>query len=250
MKNISLIIFTLLFTSLQAFAQEKVEESNKTEQVEQAPEVENADKAPVKESNLEEKLKNLDPTKIRIYEFNPIKNPEGVVTIIEFNDLSCKKCLQEAQEFYSAINKDDLKNVKLIYKHVNSNDTKLVNQETVYGLIADKVGKFWHYKEEITNNEYKSNEDYISAMMTAGVSKTQLYDNLMLSSESLYKNIDADDQFAQSLEGKSIPMFYIDGYKLGKDLSLEEVKEYISLKVQKSIEDKEKENNKYNMGKF
>tara|TARA_Y100001960_G_scaffold303341_1_gene355293 strand:+ start:3148 stop:3900 length:753 start_codon:yes stop_codon:yes gene_type:complete len=250
MKNITLIIFTLLLTSLQVFAQENVE--NKEEKTAEVTETTTPEepKEEVEQVAILERLKDIKAKRIKIYEFNPIKNSQGFITIIEFNDLSCKECITKSQAFYDSLGQDNLKNVKLIYKHSNSNKTKLVNQTTVYGLVAAKLNKFWEFKEEISRNNYTSNEDLISAIMTAGVTKEELYNNLMLNSDLFYKNIDADDKYAKSLRSKQVPMFYVDGYKVGEDIMPDEVAGYIADRTTEYMNAKKLEDNKYNMGKF
>lgn len=243
MKYLSyLIIFTLLFGSMQAFAEEKPKEMSSAVS-------ENEENTKEKISVLE-KIKNIEPTKIKIYDFNPIKNPKGVITIVEFNDLSCKECLVKANNFYSELSQDSLKNIKIIYKHINSNKTNLVNQPTVYALVAANLGKFWEFKDVLTKNNLETNEQIIEAMTSIGIKKQDLYDNLMMKSDKFYKNIDADEKFAKYLKNTSAPMFYVDGYKVDEDINKEELIEYITLRNQEFLKARELENNKYKMGKF
>lgn len=251
MKKIHIFIFTLLLTSLQAFAQENVEKDSTNAKPEQTENV--AKESEKKEENkvsLADRLKELEVKKIRIYEFNPVKNPKGFITIVEFNDLNCKECLAQAKEFYDVINKKDLENIKIIYKHINKDKTKLVNQNTVYGMVANRLNKFWEFKDDITVNDYKTNEDYINSMLSVGINKEELYNNLMLNSDRFYKNLDADEHFAISIKSHATPMFFIDGYRINEDITLQDLNEYIQLKTQEFMEAKAKEDNKYKMGKF
>lgn len=251
MKNISLIIFTLFLCSLQAFAEENVTPEKVEQAEETAKDTENSEeKAEEEKVFITEKLADIDKKNIRIYKFNPIKNPKGFITIVEFNDLNCDECILKSKEFYSAINVEDLKNIKFIYKHINNDKTKLVNQKTIYGMVANNFGKFWEYKNEILDGKNHSNEDIINSMMSLGIKKDQLYNTLMFESDRFYKNLDADNQFAQSIKSHTSPMFFIDGYRVNEDISLQEINEYIQLETQKFMAAKAKEDNKYKMGKF
>ncbi|HAG52922.1 MAG TPA: hypothetical protein DCL21_03955 [Alphaproteobacteria bacterium] len=250
MKKSLLLIFTLFFISLQAFAQEN---SNNEEQVnaeDTKSQEESTIKADEKSISLSEKLETLQVQKMRLYKFNPIKNFEGVVTLVEFNDLSCKECLLKSKKVYDSIGEENLKNLRIIYKFINKDALNLVNQMTVYAMAADEFGVFWEFKEAITNKNISTHDEIIELLLSLGIDKKELLDDLAHGAKNYYKQLDADVKFANSIENTQAPMIFVDGYRVNDDFTLEELNEYISNQIEKFKKQKDEEENKYKMGKF
>tara|TARA_Y100001960_G_scaffold74351_1_gene79177 strand:- start:922 stop:1659 length:738 start_codon:yes stop_codon:yes gene_type:complete len=245
MKKNILIIFTLLLLNMQAFAQEKSDSEQKTDDSKAIEEKVEEEQIP-----LAEKLPTLPRKNLIIYEFNPVKNKDGIVTLVEFNDLGCKECLTKSKEFYAQLSKENMKHVKVIYKHANSNNLNLVNQLAISGLVADSLGKFWEFKKQVGLKDYSNFDNQISLFLELGADKNKLTDLLNDSTKTLYRQIDADANYAASLKSKTVPMFYLDGYKVQEDLTVPEVNEYIQTKVDSHLKAVYEEQNKYKMGKF
>jgi protein-disulfide isomerase len=244
MKKNSLIIFTLLLISLQAFAEEK-STNQKTENV-----LNTKDAIKAKDNNIKDKLAQIKPKTIKVYDFNPVKNKNGIITIVEFNDLSCNECLKKANDVYKNIAPKNQEYIKYVYKHQYQNKTNLINQITLYGLIANNFDKFWDLKDILTQKNLKDNDQIINALKNLGIKEKDLYNSLLLNSKDLYNKIDTDNNYAKTLKISNTPTFFIDGYQIDADLDAKDVNNYINLKVDEFIVNKNNEDNKYKMGKF
>tara|TARA_Y100001960_G_scaffold48438_1_gene49084 strand:+ start:213 stop:920 length:708 start_codon:yes stop_codon:yes gene_type:complete len=235
---------------MQAFAQENKEENTSAdtsvEQSDASQEVENAEPT----LSLNEKLEKARQKRIKQYSFNPVKNPEGQIILFEFNDLDCADCLEKSKKVFNTITSDNEKSLRIVYRHINHDSTKLVNNIEVYGMVANKYGKFWEFKEKLYQNSYKTEEQLINLLLSIGLTKKQINAGLTDDYKEIYYNLDADHSYAVSIESHSAPMFFIDGYRLDEDISLQELNEYIQLKKKEYLEKEEKENNKYKMGRF
>jgi len=199
---------------------------------------------------LNEKLSKSNSRNIKINEFNPIKNKNGFITLIEFNDLNCKECLLSAEKTYEAIPKEDLSSLRIIYKHAQKNHIELVNKLAFWGFVAKDCDKFWDFKDKVTQNEYKKDEDIINEFINWGINQKDIFDKLNLRGFDFYKYIDIDTQYAETVKGHTIPMFFIDGYKVDEDISLQEMLEYIKLKKIEWLKKKENLESKYKIGKI
>lgn len=251
MKKSLIIIFTSLLLTMQAFAQENQEETtpdaSSDEQIEQSQATqENAEP----KLTLEEKLLKAQKKRLKFYEFNPVKNKDGYITLVEFNDLDCDKCLEESKKVYDTILSENEPFIKTIYRHINHDSTKLVNNIEVYAMLANDYGKFWEFKNKLYKNSYKTEEQLIELLLDIGLSKKQINDSLAVKYKQYYYNLDVDHEYSVSVESHSAPMFFVDGYRIDEDITLQELNEYIQLKKKEFLEKKEKENNKYKMGRF
>jgi len=242
-KKSLFLIFTLLFISLQAFAQENSTNEEKVDS-------ELAEKAEEKAIPLAQKLEELKTQKMKLYKFNPIKNLNGLITLVEFNDLNCSECLEKFKEIYDSIDEENLKYIRIIYKFTNKDVINLVNQMTIYAMSADKFGVFWQFKEEIGKNNLSKHDEIIDLLLSLGVDKKELLNDLKNRSKDYYKQLDADVKFARTIENSTAPMIFIDGYRVNDDFTLEELNEYISIRVEELRKQKHEEENKYKMGKF
>lgn len=244
MKKKLILAMSLIFLgNFCAFAQEKDKE-NIEKNVE---ETQNLEKT---QESLEEKLAKSHPKKIKVYEFNPVKNPKGIVTFIEFNDLSCKECLNKSNEIYNAIGEEMLQDMKIVYKHIQEKPNALVNKHAFYGALANKYGKFWEMKEHFRKKDYTEDDQVIDDLLKMGLKQNALFDVIMNSGDTFYKHLDVDAQYGMSLKSHASPMFFIDGYRLEEDISLQEMIEYIKLKKQDWLLKKEQLENKYKVGKL
>jgi len=199
---------------------------------------------------LADKLEKTRPRQLKIYDFNPVKNPNGYITLVEFNDLSCKECLLNAQEVYDAIKGDDFDGLKVIYKHVQNSPVHLANKQAFWGFLASDYNKFWEVREKFVKNDYKTEDEFIDEFLKLGITRKDLFSNIQHKGEAFYKQVDLDSQYASSIKGHTSPMFFIDGYKLDEDISLQEMIEYIKLKKQDWLERKKQLEDKYKVGKL
>jgi len=199
---------------------------------------------------LTDKLERTKPRQLKIYDFNPVKNPKGYITLVEFNDLSCKECLLHAQEVYDAIEGDAFDGLKIIYKHVQDSPVHLANKQAFWGFLAADYNKFWEMRKGFVKNEYKTEDDLIAEILKLGVKRKDLFFNIQQKGDEYYKQVDLDSQYAESIKGHTSPMFFIDGYKLDEDISLQEMIEYIKLKKQDWLERKKQLEDKYKVGKL
>ncbi|MCP4355570.1 MAG: thioredoxin domain-containing protein [Proteobacteria bacterium] len=248
MKFLLQLAIILVFIGVSnSYAQENSEEAA-------APVTENDEKvvetAESIQLSLKDKLSKSRPRDIKISEFNPIKNRKGFITLIEFNDLSCKECLADATKIYETISAEDLPSLKIIYKHAQKDRAELVNKLAFFGFLAKDYEKFWEFKDKITNNEYKDDESIIEEFLNWGTTQKELFNKIKLRGPDFYRYIDIDTQYAELLKGHTTPMFFIDGYKVDEDISLQEMLEYIKLKKIEWLEKKEKFESKYKVGKI
>lgn len=243
MKTYLIIIFTLLLSTMQVFAEENIDNTEITEEKTE----ETIEEVKI---SIQEKLDKASKKKIKIYKFNPVKNKDGYITLIEFNDLSCDECLKKSEEVFNTIKNDNLKSIKVIYKHLSSDSKKLTNQKEIYSMLANDYGKFWAFKEKVTLNSYTKEDQYVELLLSLGLTKKEINNSLTNKYQQYYYNLDADNNFAKSVRSSYTPMFFIDNYRIDEDISLNEVNEYIELKKVKYLEDQKKENNKYKMGRF
>lgn len=251
MKKSLIIIFTSLLLTMQAFAQENQEETTPdSSTVEKTEQAKTDEKSAEPKLTLKEKLLKAQKKRLKFYKFNPVKNKKGYVTLVEFNDLDCAECLDKSKKVYDTILAEHEQYIKVVYRHINHDSTKLVNNIEVYAMLANDYGKFWEFKNKLYTNSYKTEEQLIELLLEIGLTKKQINESLAEKYRYYYYNLDVDHQYAVSIESHSTPMFFVDGYRIDEDITLQELNEYIQLKVTEFLEKKEKEDNKYKMGRF
>lgn len=243
MHFISLVIAFFAYSTF-ANASDEIIDNSVTNDLQNEPKEE-------QKINLEQKLNTLKKYKFKISKYNPQTKDYGFAQIIEFNDLSCYECLQESKKFYELLSDEQKQNANIVYKNLKKLDPSNVDNKALYGYLANDLNLFWQFKQSLTDKEYKNNEDLLNLLFSLGADSKQISNNLKEKSGFYYYNLDQDTQEGKKLNNHTVPMFFINGYRVFNDgLNKEELKKYLDKLYQEYQLKEHKKNNKFNMERF
>jgi predicted DsbA family dithiol-disulfide isomerase len=90
---------------------------------------------------------------------SPFKGPPAApVEIAVFSDFQCPYCARFASLLEQVFEKYS-DSVKLVYKNFPLRSHNLAFQAALYGLAADKQGKFWQFHDELYKNNSRLSEE-------------------------------------------------------------------------------------------
>ncbi|HAG52505.1 MAG TPA: hypothetical protein DCL21_01825 [Alphaproteobacteria bacterium] len=142
---------------------------------------------------------------LKIYDHNPIKNKQGIITAVEFIDFGCSSCLVDAN-FAHRILKDNV-NVKLISKLNNVEPEKSLHIANIASLVAAKENKFFEFREKQLTTASNNLNDIINNLEKSGVSLRSFRRAITVSTDAILHNLAKDIAQAEHLDVTSYAIF-------------------------------------------
>lgn len=217
---------------------EKVQEKNKIEQriseniVSLQNQLDKKIEQPI--SNRDYKI-NQKTKHIEIFDHNPILNKSGNILVVEFVDLNCKECLEDAQRVNKSLTKDSF--VKLVTKLNNVDNDKQLNVVNLAALCAAKEGKFFEFRNKVLQSDKINLDSIINILNETGVSLQTFRKSLSDRPDVFLNRLSQDIRQAQSFNVDSYTVI-IEGVVFSDSVhsanKLDEVKGFIkALKLKK-----------------
>lgn len=142
---------------------------------------------------------------LQIFDHNPIKNPNGIITAIEFIDYGCPSCLVDANFAHSLFKAND--NVKLVSKLNNTDDNKQLHVGNLASLVASNEGKYFKFREVQLSSASTDLNQTIENLEKAGVSLRNFRRQITQKPDVLLNQLALDIAQAQNLKVKSYTVF-------------------------------------------
>lgn len=172
--------------------------------------------------------------RIQIYDHSPTIGPKNApINIVEFNDLSCKKCREASQKIDSVRNKHP-KRVRHIYVHTPVDAYNATNPAAFYGRIAQDNDLFWKYRASLYRDNPTSENVYIDRLVDIGMTMDTVREKIRDNARRYYREIDADAMLASKLGEKSAPVIFINGIRIGNTITLDNVDLLIDYELNQS----------------
>jgi hypothetical protein len=152
--------------------------------------------------------KSIPEGALKIYEHNPINNPKGIITAVEFIDYGCPSCLVDANFTHRILKDND--NVKLISKLNNTDKNKQLHIANLASLVAAKENKYFTFREhQLTASKNDLNE-VIDNLEKSNVSLRSFRRQITQNPDMLLHNLALDIAQAEHFNINSYAIFIND----------------------------------------
>lgn len=149
--------------------------------------------------------------------FSPVWGAKDApVSIIEFGDFNCPRCLMAYPIFRSLMNKYQDK-VRFYWRNfpvVNESSIDLAKA----GVCANKQGKFWGFHDKLFQKQGQVEaENIFDIALSAGIDASKM--KKCVSEPMTLSQVKKDFMAAQSISAPGTPTFLINGFKLSGVIS-------------------------------
>jgi protein-disulfide isomerase len=155
---------------------------------------------------------------------SPSSGPDSaLVTIVEFNDVTCSECsradhaLRQAVDLYPG-------QVRVVWKNLlNDPTSQQARRAAEFGMAAAKGGGFWEIRDMIAVSEGKADLAKLAEYATdIGLDGTRLKDEVERGAYARRVQIDTDT--AARMGVTKVPTVFVNGKRLLGEVTLEKVK--------------------------
>lgn len=149
--------------------------------------------------------KTIDPSTLEIFEHNPIKNPNGIIDVVEFIDLGCASCLVDANFAHNILKNNE--NIKLISKLNNTSEDKQLHIANLAGIVAAQNGKFFEFMDKQLASPQNNLNEILNNLEAIGIDLRTFRRSLTLNPDFLLSNLAQDIAQAERLKINSYAIF-------------------------------------------
>jgi len=158
-------------------------------------------------------LQNGDVTRYNVPEAgNPSIGPEDApVTIIEFSDFQCPYCKRWYDTVYAQLLTEYSGKIRFVYRDIPLTTIHPEAQAAAEAAeCADEQGQYWSYHDALFSGQYDLGaQAYMQYAADLGMDTTAF--NTCVAERRYKAEVDADAEFAASLNVRSTPTFFING---------------------------------------
>ena len=160
--------------------------------------------------------------------YAPHRGPNtSEVAIVEFSDPGCVTCQDDMKEFEKILEKSKIlqgreevpitRIIKQCHIYAASEAAGPLGLAAFYARVAERLGKFWEYREQIIHAKNMGEQDYFTLLVETGVPMSKIRTVAIHDSRQIYRELDADALKVEEKGFPNAPFWLVNGILVSKN---------------------------------